>query len=278
MTKYRFIIILSISALIPLFLTFIFPVMKHESQNYYVTYVWIWGLPIYSSFTTISMMIPFMLFSIGIVVEIVLLLKSYFNLKKDNAKVDVVSRDWIKRGRWIIIFELMWILWLLFLICIYYPFGIYYIEVPIFLPIIGGLVLIIAGNLSKRIEIDKESALNKESDFKTIHGLYIFVFIFYSIFFSLFFALLIFPAIYFSNEIFFRILFSFYFIYPMLLIILILVFDRSVDNIIINSPRKQKQLKKLYILTLAIIGISILIYFLLNWIRPTIRMFWEWFD
>ena len=278
MTKSRIINILSFSTLIPLFLTFVFPIMKHETESYNVTFFWIWGLPYYSSFRAFIFTFPFILFSIGIVVEISFLLKTNSKLRKNNTKKEVVSKDWITRGRNIILYELLLILWLLFLIYLLYPFGIYYIEVPIFLPMIGGIMLIIVGNLSKNLDIDAKKITNKDSNFKLIYGLYIFVFILYSIFFSLFFTMLIFPDIYFSNVLYFRIFYNFYFIYPMLLILLIIMFEKFLHNIIIKSPHEQKQLRKLYIMTLVIIGIFLLIYSLLNWMRPTIRIFFSSFD
>lgn len=271
MTKFRNINILTISALIPLFSAFIFPFMKHETESYIVTLFWIWGLPYYSSFRAI-ITIPFMLFSIGILVEIIFLLKSYFILRKDNTKIEVVSRDWIKRGRYIIRLELLWILCLLFLIYFYYPFGIYYIEVPIFLPLIGGIMLIIAGNLSRRLDIDNDRVLHKESKFKTIHRLYFFVFILYSIFFLVFFVILIVPELYFNNLLFYYVLYGLYYFCPMLLTLLMMKFEKFLGNIKVNNPHEHKQLSKLYIMTLVIIGILILIYFLLNWMRPTIRI------
>jgi len=269
MTKFRIINILSISALIPLFSTFIFPFIMHQNENYVVTLFWIWGLPFYSDFRIFIIMFPFMLFSIGIVVEIIFLLKSYFILRKDNTKIEVVSRDWIKRGRYIVHLELLWILCFLFLIYLYYPHGLYYIEVSIFLPLIGGTMLIIAGNLSGRFDIDKESVLNRGSNLKLIYRLYIFVFILYSIFFLIFFAFFIFPpSNYLESVQFHFLLYGLYYFSPMLLILLIIKFDRFLDNMKINNPHEHKQLNKLYIVTLVIVGILVFIHFLLNWMRP----------
>ncbi|MHA2288460.1 MAG: hypothetical protein ACXABG_06710 [Promethearchaeota archaeon] len=269
---------MSFCVLILLFLAFIFPLTKHETESYIETFFWIWGLPSYSSTSAIILMILFLPISIGIIIEIAFLLKSYFIIFRDKTKAEVVSKDWIKRGREIIVLELIWILWMLFLIYIVYPFGIYRIEVTIFLPILSGTMLIIAGNLSSRLEIDKKIVLYKKPNFKVMYGLYLFVFILYSIFFSLFFTVLIFPDIYFSNVLFFYIFFSCYHINPMLLALLIIVFERLLDKRVLNNPDEQNQLVKLYILTLLIVGILIIIYFLLNWIHPTIRYFFSWFD
>lgn len=268
MTNYRIIKILSIGALIPLFSAFIFPFIMHESETSTVMFFWIWGLPFYSSFRLIMLMFPFMLLSIGIAVEMIFLLKSFFILRKDNIKIAVISRDWIKRGRYIIHLELLWILWLLVPIYYFGLSGMGYIEVSIFLPLIGGTMLIIAGNLSRRLEIDKESVLNKGSNLKSIYRLYIFVFILYSIFFLIFFTFFIFPSNYIEYVRFNFVLYSLYYIYPMMLILLIIKFDNTLDNTIINNPHEHKQLNKLYIMTFVIIGVLILIYFLLNWIRP----------
>ena len=266
MTKFRNINILSISALILLLSAFIFPVMKHEDREY--TYrlmlFWIWGLPFYSSPKAIILMIPFMLLSIGILVEIVLFLKSYFIFLRDNTKINVVSRDWIIRGREIIYLVLLWNLWILAIYFIW-PFGIYYIEPPMFLPLVGGVLLIIAGNLNRRFDVDEEGVLNRGSNLKFMSGLYVFVFILYSIFFLIFFAFFIFPPFTHVEYVYYyRLLFGLYYYTPMLLILLIVKFIRFLDDVKINSPHEHKRVNKLYTTTLVIIGILMLIYFLLN--------------
>ena len=276
MTKFRIINILSISALIPLISAFIFPVIMYQSEYYVVTLFWIWGLPFYSDFRIFIILFPFMLFSIGIIVEIALLLKSFVFLKKENTQIDVVSRDWIKRGRYIIHLELFWILWLLFLVYFRTPDGFYLIESPMFLPLLGGIMLIIAGNLYGRFDIDKESVLNRGSNLKLIYRLYFFVFILYSIFFLIFFAFLIFPPDNFLEYIQFDfLLYGLYYLSPLLLTLLIMKFDTFLGNIKVNNPHEHKQLNKLYIMTLVIFGILVLIYFLLNWIRPMFEMFFN---
>lgn len=276
MTKFRIINILSISALIPLFSAFIFPFTTYQSEYYVVTLFWIWGLPFYSDFRIFIFMFPYILFSIGIVVEIIFLLKSYFILRKDITKIEVVSRDWIKRGRYIIHLELFWILWLLFLVYFRTPDGFYLIESPMFLPLLGGIMLIIAGNLSGRFNIDKESVLNRGSNLKLIYRLYIFVFILYSIFFLIFFAFFIFPPGNFLEYLQFDfLLYGLYYLSPLLLTLLIMKFDTFLGNIKVNNPHEHKQLNKLYIMTLVIFGILVLIYFLLNWIRPMFEMFFS---
>ena len=266
MTKFRIINILSISALILLLSAFIFPVMKHEDREY--TYrlmlFWIWGLPYYSSEMVVIFMIPFIFFSIGITVEIVLFLKSYFIFIRDNTKINVVSRDWIIRGREIIYLVLLWNLWIL-AIYFFWPFGIYYIEPPMFLPLVGGVLLIIAGNLNRRFDVDGEGVLNRGSNLKFMSGLYVFVFILYYIFFLIFFAFFIFPPItYLEYVYYYRLLFGLYYYTPMLLILLIVKFIRFLDDVKINSPHEHKRVNKLYTTTLVIIGILMLIYFLLN--------------
>ena len=278
MTKFRIINILSISALILLLSAFIFPVMKHEDREY--TYrlmlFWIWGLPYYSSEKAVIFMIPFIFFSIGITVEIVLFLKSYFIFIRDNTKINVVSRDWIIRGREIIYLVLLWNLWLLAIYFIW-PFGIYYIEPPMFLPLVGGVLLIIAGNLYRRFDVDEGGVLNRGSNLKFMSGLYVFVFILYSIFFLIFFAFFIFPPFTYLEYIYYyRLLFGLYYYSPMLLILLIVKFIRFLDDVKINNPHEHKLVSKLYTTTLLIIGILMLIYFLLNlYILPIYaELFW----
>jgi hypothetical protein len=217
-----------------------------------------------------------MLISIGIMVEIVLLFKSYIVLFRDNAQIGVVSRDWINRGRHIIYLELLWNLGLLAMVYLVYPFGIYYIEPPMFLPLVGGVMLIIAGNLYRRFDVDEESVLNRGSNLKFMSGLYVFVLVLYCLFFLIFFAFLIFPPFTYLEYVhYYRLLFGLYFFTPMLLILLIVKFDRFLDDVKINNPHEHKRLNKLYITTLVVIGILMLIYFLLNLILPIYAdLFW----
>jgi len=282
MTKLRIINILSMSALVPLFSAFIFPVMKHEHREYFYseTLFWIWGLPFDSPFSVIVFVftLPFMLLSIGIIFEIVLLLKSFIVLLKDNEKISAVSSDWIDRGRHIIYLELLWNLWLL-IIQFIYPFGIYYIEPPIFLPLVGGVILIIAGNLYRRFDVDEESVLNRGSNLKFMSGLYVFVLVLYWLFFLIFFAFFIFPPLTYLEYVhYYRLLFGIYYFTPTLLILLIVKFDRFLDDVKISNLHEHKRLNTLYITTLVVIGILMLIYFLLNLMILPIYADLFWWD
>lgn len=122
-----------------------------------VMFFWIWGInliPYWSSGGWKGIMIfvfPFILISFGVVIEITFLLKSYFTLRKDNTKLDVISRSWIKIGMVIIGLEILWILWL-FVLMFIWPYGQYYIEVPIFFLLISGSILITTGSLYKRLD------------------------------------------------------------------------------------------------------------------------------
>ena len=160
MMKNRIINLLSISALILLFTAFIFPFIKYEDSFYSGPFLWIWGF-LYNPLVEINILdIPFKLISIGIIVEIVFLLKSHFILRKDNTKLDVISREWLNRGITIIVLEFLWIFWLFILIFTGllnpYPYGKYFIEVPIFFPLICGIMLITTRILFNRLTF-KES-------------------------------------------------------------------------------------------------------------------------
>ncbi len=154
MMKNRIINVLSIIALILLFTAFIFPFIKYETSSYSGPLLWIWGFP-YNPLVEINILdIPFKLLSIGMIVEIVFLLKSHFILRKDNTKLDDISREWLNRGIAIIILEFFWISWLFVLIFTglldtYYTK--YFIEVPIFFPLICGIMLITARILFNRL-------------------------------------------------------------------------------------------------------------------------------
>ncbi len=154
MMKNRIINLLSIIALILLFSAFIFPFINYETSFYSGPGIWIWGFP-YNPLEYINILdIPFKLLSIGMIVEIVFLLKSHFILRKDNTKLDDISREWLNRGIVIIVLEFFWIVWLFVLIFTglldtYYTK--YYIDIPIFFPLICGIMLITARILFNRL-------------------------------------------------------------------------------------------------------------------------------
>lgn len=271
---------ISITALIPLICAFIFPLWKHEtaifpwndeSEGYITTLFWIWGASFNSSSSAIEKTLLFTMLSIGIVILIVFLIKSFFNLRKDNKGIKLVSKTWIEIGGILIWFNLIWNLWRLYL-TLSFPFGIYYIEVPLFFPLLSGTMLIIAGNMSKPLDDNKESALIMSPNFKSIFGLYIFVLIWYWIYFLILIVIIILPELYFNNTIFYFVLYGPYYFHPVFLIIFILILCNFLNTMKINSVHEQKQLNKLYIMTFCIVGISILLYVLLNWLRPTIRL------
>jgi len=165
MMKNRIINILSIIALILLITAFIFPFINYETSVRSGPFTWIWGFP-YNPLEDINILdIPFKLLSIGIIVEIVFLLKSQFILRKDNIKLDVISREWLNRGIAIIIIEFFWIVWLFVLLFTvldtYYTK--YFIEVPIFFPLISGIMLITARILFSRLTF-RESKNNVFTD------------------------------------------------------------------------------------------------------------------
>lgn len=156
MMKYRIIKILSIFTLILLFSALIFPFMRREGSSYSVTFIWIWGFPVTPM--EFIFVIPFYLLSIGIIIEMVFLLKSYFILRKDKMELEIISRSWIKRGIHIIVYEFLWIL--LLFVMVYIPVFIYgdiyfnlYIELPFFFPLVSGLLLITARILSRGLDI-----------------------------------------------------------------------------------------------------------------------------
>lgn len=154
MMKNRIISILSIIALILLITAFIFPFINYETSVRSGPFTWIWGFP-YNPLEYINILdIPFKLLSIGIIVEILFLLKSHFILRKDNTKLDDISREWLNRGIAIIVLEFFWIVWLFVLIFTglldtYYTK--YFIEVPLFFPLICGIMLITARILFNRL-------------------------------------------------------------------------------------------------------------------------------
>jgi len=153
MMKYRIISILSIIALILLFSAFLFPFIRYEDSIYSGPLLWIWGF-LYNPFVGINILdVPFKLISIGIIIEMLFLLKSHFILRKDNTKLDDVSREWLNRGISIIIIDFFWILWLFVMIFtrLLNPYGEYFIEVPIFFPLICGIMLITARILFNRL-------------------------------------------------------------------------------------------------------------------------------
>ncbi|TES97566.1 MAG: hypothetical protein E3J90_06745 [Promethearchaeota archaeon] len=161
MMKTKIINVLSVIALILLITAFIFPFIR----TYSGPFTWIWGFP-YNPLEYINILdIPFKLLSIGMLVEILFLLKSQFILRKDNTKLDDISRGWLNRGIAIIVIEFFWIAWLFVLLfTVLDPDYIkYFIEVPIFFPLICGIMLITARILFNRLPF-RESENNVNTD------------------------------------------------------------------------------------------------------------------
>jgi hypothetical protein len=157
--KYSIIKILLILALILLFSAFIFPFLRYESlPSYYVTFFWIWGVPIIPIMIYEFILLgPFWLISGGIIVEILFLLKSSFIIRENKMEIEIISRSWKKRGIHIIVYELFWFLHSFFLFYIRPSmygdiFFNLYIELPIFFPLVSGILLIIARMLSHRLD------------------------------------------------------------------------------------------------------------------------------
>jgi hypothetical protein len=100
---------------------------------------------------------PFWLISGGIIVEILFLLKSSFIIRENKMEIEIISRSWKKRGIHIIVYELFWFLHSFFLFYIRPSmygdiFFNLYIELPIFFPLVSGILLIIARMLSHRLD------------------------------------------------------------------------------------------------------------------------------
>ena len=154
MTRYRIAILFSVSALIPLSIAYFLPIVKLENvEDGRITLLWIWGLSVYSSDNHFGLSFPFIIISICMLVAVVFLFKSWFTLRKDVSTLDAVSRDWINIGLYIIGLEIGWIFWLFFLKLSYFLFAGYIFEFPIILPLICGIMLLIAGKLSMRLHL-----------------------------------------------------------------------------------------------------------------------------
>ena len=156
--KYSIIKILLIVTLILLLSAFIFPFLRYESlPSHYITFIWIWGIPIIPIMIYEFILLgPFWLISGGLIVEIIFLLKSSFIIREDIMELETVSRSWKKRGIHIIAFELLLFLHMFFL---FYMrpraygdmYFILYIELPLFFPLVSGILLVIARTLSHRL-------------------------------------------------------------------------------------------------------------------------------
>jgi hypothetical protein len=160
--NFRIIKILSFVSLILLICAFIFPFIKYEDIIYSGPFLWIWGFPYNPLFGINILDIPFKILSVGIIVEIAFLLKSHFILRKDNTKLDIISRGWLNRGIAIIFLEFLWILWLITLIFIvsFNPYAQYFIEFPILFPLIGGVMLVSARILFNKLTARESKGKN----------------------------------------------------------------------------------------------------------------------
>jgi len=105
--------------------------------------------------------------------------------------------------------------------------------------------------------------------FRVLKNVYILVFVLYSLFFVLFVAITIAPNNYLTYILFFVIINSLFYLYAYLLIPLGIVMFLFISYLLENRPHERKQLRKVVLIMLVIIGIFILIFFLLRWMVPT---------
>ena len=255
-------------ALITLVISFLFPFIIHESASGYLTLFWLWGIPSYNSTIFTVLMIPFMILSIGIIAEMMIVLYKLVASRNKKQKPELKSQNWIKRGTEIIFIEFVWTLWF-YLVFLTWPFGFYFVQIPIFFPLIGGVMLIIAGSLIKPIEVQKEEVLRGKSILRLIYYLYYFVFSLYFIFFVMLFIIWVFPE---NEGLHYTILYTAYPFNLTFLTLLMIKFGKTLNNCTINTLYKQKQLNWLYIMTFTIIGILIFVYCISN---TTFSLFFE---
>ena len=105
--------------------------------------------------------------------------------------------------------------------------------------------------------------------YKFLRSVYLLVLILYSLFFVLFVAITIAPNNYLIYILFFVIINSLFYIYAYLLIPLGIVMYLFISYLLENRPHERKQLRKVVLIMLVIIGIFIFIFFLLRWMVPT---------
>lgn len=189
-------------------------------------------------------------------------------LRNDKQKTELKSQILIKRGTEIVLIEFVWTLWF-YLVFLIWPFGFYFIQTPIFFPLIGGVMLTIAGSLIKPIEIQKEELLREKSILRLMYYLYYFVFSLYFIFFLILFTILVFPE---NQGLHYTILYTAYPFDLTFLSLLLIKFGNTLNNCTINNSYKQKQLNWLYLMTFIIIGILIFVYYISN---TTSSLFFE---
>ena len=149
MTSYRIGLYFSVIALIPLSIAFFLPIVKLENvESGSITHLWMWGLSVYSSDRHFGVSFPFIIISFCMLVDVGYLFKSWLTLRRGSTSMDVVSRYWIQIGLGVIGFEFGWLAWLL---CVQFLYIFYrsLFEFSFFLPLLSGLLLIIAGRVSK---------------------------------------------------------------------------------------------------------------------------------
>jgi len=105
--------------------------------------------------------------------------------------------------------------------------------------------------------------------YKFLRSVYLLVLILYSLFFLLFVAITIAPNNYLTYVLFYVIINGLFYFYAYLLIPLGIVMYLFIFYLLENRPHERKQLRKVVLIMLVIIGIFILIFFLLRWMVPT---------
>ena len=247
--------ILFVCALIILAVSYLFPFIIHESSVGLLSPIWLWGAPSNISTLKFALMLPFMILSIGIIVEAMVLFCKLIAMRNYKEKLKIKSQELIKRGKHVVYIEMMWIL-CFYLVFSVWPFGFYYIQTPIFFPLIGGTILIVVGNLSKPVDLEGEIGSFRKYNLKLMNRIYDLIFILYSFIFLIFFMVSLYPNIFFEilfedyrfKAVFFNIIvYGSYNLNPLLLTIIIIKIEKILNEKISISPQEFKNLNVLYI-------------------------------
>ena len=105
--------------------------------------------------------------------------------------------------------------------------------------------------------------------YKFLRSVYLLVLILYSLFFLLFVAITIAPNNFLTYVLFYVIINGLFYFYAYLLIPLGIVMYLFIFYLLENRPHERKQLRKVVLIMLVIIGIFIFIFFLVRWMVPT---------
>jgi len=157
--KKSIIYLFPMGSIISIVIAFIFPILRYEVSPSNFDPFWIWGFPYLPLFEINILDIPQKIISLIIIVFMSFLVKSIFSLRKNPDRLNSISNKWQGWGILILVLNILWILSFIIVRPFFGPYG-FTIEFVIFLPYVGGLLLIFGRVYFMRIVSERTKKQN----------------------------------------------------------------------------------------------------------------------